>query len=417
MESLFAATFHFVKELLMIPLRQRMTEDMQVRNLALNKQMSYVQQVSLFARHFNKSPEALGPEEIRAYQVYLTNEKKLAPSSILIAVAALRFLYKVSLKKDWTFADVIPAPRKPQTLPVVLSPEEVLQFLDCVCGTKHRVILTTCYAAGLRISEAVCLTAPDIDSARMVLRVDQGKGQKDRYVMLSPKLLEVLRDWWRVEKPKQWLFPGDIPGQHISTDAVEHACQKARRRCPIPKATTPHSLRHAFAVHLLESGTDVRTIQLLLGHRSLATTARYLRIATTKCVRPQVRLICCLVPFLFSPPSPRRLSTSERPVERPKLEVADIFRRYGAAYCEQHGASMSNAQRRVMSAIEVCRTAALGGHLERCDQCEHERNCFNSCRDRHCPKCQSLARAQWIENRQSELLECPYYHVHGEFQK
>jgi integrase/recombinase XerD len=139
-----------------------------------------------------------------------------------------------------------------------------------------------CYAAGLRISEAVRLTAPDIDSARMVIRVDQGKGRKDRYVMLSPKLLEVLRDWWRVERPKPWLFPGDIPGQHISTDAVEQACQKARRRCPIPKPITPHSLRHSFVVHLLESGTGVRTIQLLLGHRSLATTARYLRIATSK---------------------------------------------------------------------------------------------------------------------------------------
>ena len=266
----------------MTSLRQRMTEDMQVRNLALNTQTCYVQQVSLFARHFNKSPEQLGPEDIRSYQVYLTNEKKLAPGSILIAVAAMRFLYKVSLKKDWAFEDVIPAPKKPQTLPIVLSPEEVLQFLGCVGGTMHRAILTTCYAAGLRISEAVCLTVPDIDSARMVIRVDQGKGQKDRYVMLSPTLLEILRDWWRVEKPKQWLFPGVIPGQHISTEAVEQACQKARRRCPIPKPTTPHSLRHAFAVHLLESGTDVRTIQLLLGHRSLATTARYLRIATSK---------------------------------------------------------------------------------------------------------------------------------------
>jgi integrase/recombinase XerD len=266
----------------MTPLRQRMTEDMQVRNLALNTQMSYVQQVSLFARHFDKSPEQLGPEDIRAYQVYLTNERKLSPGSVLIAVAALRFLYKVSLKRDWSFEDVIPAPKKPQKLPVVLSPEEVLQFLDCVAGTKHRAILTTCYAAGLRISEAVRLTVPDIDSARMVIRVDQGKGQKDRYVMLSPKLLEILRQWWRVEKPKPWLFPGDIPGRHISKDAVEQACQKARRRCPIPKPTTPHSLRHAFAVHLLEGGTDVRTIQLLLGHRSLATTARYLRIATSK---------------------------------------------------------------------------------------------------------------------------------------
>jgi site-specific recombinase XerD len=266
----------------MTPLRQRMTEDMQVRNLALNTQLSYVQQVSLFARHFNKSPEDLGPEEIRAYQVYLTNEKKLAPGSVLIAVAALRFLYKVSLKRDWPFDDVIPAPKKPQKLPVVLSPEEVQQFLGCVGHTKHRVILTTCYAAGLRISEAVRLKPTDIDSQRMVIRVEQGKGQKDRYVMLSARLLEILRTWWRVDKPRHWLFPSDIPGRHISKDAVEHACQKAHRLSGIRKPITPHSLRHGFAVHLLESGTDVRTIQLLLGHRSLATTARYLRIATSK---------------------------------------------------------------------------------------------------------------------------------------
>lgn len=266
----------------MTSLRQRMTEDMQVRNLALNTQECYVQQVSLFARYFGQSPEQLGPDEIRTYQVYLTNEKKLAPGSILIAVAALRFLYKVSLKKDWSVEDVIPAPKKPQTLPIVLSPEEVLRFLDCVGSTKHRAILTTCYATGLRISEAVRLTAPNIDSQRMVIRVEQGKGQKDRYVMLSPKLLKILRDWWRVERPHPWLFPGDIPGQHITTESVTRACQKAHRLSAIPKPITPHSLRHAFAVHLLESGTDIRTIQLLLGHRSLATTARYLRIATTK---------------------------------------------------------------------------------------------------------------------------------------
>jgi integrase/recombinase XerD len=266
----------------MTSLRQRMTEDMQVRNLALNTQMSYVQQVSLFARHFNKSPEQLGPDDIRAYQIYLTNEKKLAPGSVLIAVAALRFLYKVSLKRDWRFDDVIPAPKKPQRLPVVLSPEEVLKFLGCIDSAKHRAILTTCYAAGLRISEVVCLKTEDIDSQRMVIRVDQGKGQKDRYVMLSPTLLEILRTWWRVNKPRRWLFPGDISGRHISKDAVELACQKARRLCGIRKPITPHLLRHGFAVHLLESGTDVRTIQLLLGHRSLATTARYLRIATSK---------------------------------------------------------------------------------------------------------------------------------------
>ena len=259
-----------------------MLEDMQIRNLAVNTQESYVQQVSLFARYFKQSPERLGPEQIRAYQVYLTNERKLATSSILIAISALRFLYRITLKKDWTFEDIIPAPKKPQTLPVVLSPEEVIQFLACVASQKHRAILTTCYGAGLRVSEAIALTPPNIDSKRMVLRVELGKGKKDRYVMLSPKLLEILRAWWRVERPEHWLFPGDIPGQHISSGAVERVCQKAHDICKISKPVTPHSFRHAFAVHLLEQGTDVRTIQLLLGHRSLATTAKYLRIATSK---------------------------------------------------------------------------------------------------------------------------------------
>ena len=266
----------------MTSLRRRMTEDMQVRNLSSHTQATYVQQVSLFARHFNRSPEVLGPEEIRSYQVYLTKEKKLSPGSILIAVAALRFLYKVTLHKEWSLEEVIPAPKKPVKLPVILSPEEVLQFLSCVPSIKHRTILTTCYAGGLRISEAISLKVTDIDSQRMVIRVEQGKGQKDRYVMLSPKLLQTLREWWRVDKPKQWLFPSELVGSHITRDAVEQACQKAHRICRISKPITPHCLRHAFAVHLLESGTDVRTIQLLLGHRSLATTARYLRIATTK---------------------------------------------------------------------------------------------------------------------------------------
>ena len=181
----------------MTALRQRMLEDMQVRNLSPHTQTSYVEQVSRFARHFDRSPDTLGPEEIRAYQVYLTNERKLAPGSIGIAVSALRFLYTVTLKTTWPVDVVIPAPKTPQTLPVVLSPEEVVQFLEAVTSPKHRTILTTCYAAGLRISEAVRLTAPAIDSQRMVLRIALGKGQKDRYVMLSPKLLEILRAWWR----------------------------------------------------------------------------------------------------------------------------------------------------------------------------------------------------------------------------
>ena len=175
----------------MTSLRQKMIEDMQIRNLAVNTQKSYVEQVSRYARHFQKSPELLGPEQIRAYQIYLTNEKKLATGSITIAISALRFLYGVTLKKDWSFRDLIPAPKVPKKLPIILSPEEVLQFLDCVRTRKHRAILTTCYAAGLRISEAVALTPPAIDSKRMVIRVEQGKGRKDRLWAMAHKRSDV----------------------------------------------------------------------------------------------------------------------------------------------------------------------------------------------------------------------------------
>jgi site-specific recombinase XerD len=230
-------------------------------------------------------------------------EKKLATGSILIAVSALRFLYKVTLKKDWTFEDIIPAPKKPQALPVVLSPEEVLQFLACVASRKHRAILTTCYGAGLRVSESIALTPPAIDSKRMVVRVEQGKGMKDRYVMLSPRLLEILREWWRVERPEHWLFPGDTPGQHISRGAVEHECQKAHGICKISKPITPHSMRHAFAVHLLEQGTDVRTIQLLLGHAAWPPPQNICASRPAKCARRRARSICyrTLLPWRSSP--------------------------------------------------------------------------------------------------------------------
>ena len=229
---------------MLTPLRQRMTEDMQVRNFSPHTQASYLQQISQFARYFHKPPDLLGTEEIHDYQVFLVNERKLSPSSVCTAVAAMRFLYKVTLKKPWDLELTIPAPKKPQKLPIVLSPEETLLFLGCVEGIHHRTILTTCYAAGLRVSESTHLIAQDIDSQRMVIRVEQGKGQKDRYVMLSPKLLEILRSYWRSARPKDWLFPGDIPGRPITKDAVELACQKARRRSGIHKPITPHSMRH-----------------------------------------------------------------------------------------------------------------------------------------------------------------------------
>jgi len=243
-----------------------MLEDLQVRNLSVHTQRSYLEQVSRFARHFDKSPAELGPEEIRAYQVYLTNEKKLAPASIVIAVSALRFLYKVTLQREWSIDEVIPAPKKPQTLPVVLSPEEVVQFLECVKQPKHRTILTTCYAAGLRISEAVRLTIPAIDSQRMVLRVTLGKGQKDRDLMLSPKLLDMLREWWKLTRPTHWLFPGNRPGHPITRHAVERVCQDVHRRCRIPKPITPHSLRQHAGSRIMPGSRGSRPFRACTAH-------------------------------------------------------------------------------------------------------------------------------------------------------
>ena len=266
----------------MSPLRRRMIDDMQIRNLTPNTQRVYVSQVVRFACHFRKSPDLLGPAEIRTYLIHLTRERRLAASSIIVAVSALRFFYTITLKQPWIVEDDIPAGRQAKKLPVVLSQDEVTRFLGAVDNLKHRVILTVCYATGLRVSEAVRLKPAAIDSQRMVIRVDQGKGRKDRYVMLPPKLLAMLRVYWKRTRPGEWLFPGDRPGQPITPSTIDRTCREVRLQCGIGKPVTPHSLRHSFAVHLLEAGTDLRTIQLLLGHRNLGTTARYLMIATNK---------------------------------------------------------------------------------------------------------------------------------------
>ena len=273
---------YLIQELPMNPLRRHMIQEMQIRNLSLNTQRVYTEQVARFARYFRKSPEHLGLAEIRTYLLHLVNERRLAASSIIVAVSALRFFYTVTLKRPWLIEDIIPAGKQAKKLPVVMSRDEVAHFLAAIDNIKHRVILTVCYATGLRVSEAVRLTPDAIDSKRMVIRVTQGKGRKDRYVMLPPRLLDLLRDYWRRTHPGAWLFPGDRPDQPICPLTVNHICRQVRAKCGITKPVAPHALRHAFAVHLLEAGTDLRTIQLLLGHRNLGTTARYLLIATTK---------------------------------------------------------------------------------------------------------------------------------------
>jgi integrase/recombinase XerD len=284
------------------PLRKRMIDDMTVRNLSAQTQASYVQYVSQLARYCQTSPEKLGVEDIRTFLLYLANEKGLSPSARNVATHALRFFFLVTLRRSWTI-ESIPSVKGESRLPVILSQEEVQRLIDAAPTFTAQVILSTMYATGIRVSEAVHLRVGDIDSKRMVIRIVQGKGNKDRLVPLSAKLLELLRTYWRRVRPRDYLFPGRRFDQPLGAAKVVDACAHARIHAGLTKAAHPHCLRHAFATHLLEAGTDLRKIQLLLGHRSLATTARYLRVATSS--------VCSVTSPLDTLPS-TKLSASQR---------------------------------------------------------------------------------------------------------
>lgn len=266
----------------MTPLRQRMIEEMQLRHFSPRTQEAYLAAVTRFAKHFGRSPAQLGPNQIRQYHLHLLSHHA-SRSALVITVAALRFCYSITLRRPWS-VERLPYPRRPRTLPVVLSQTEIARFLAAIPRLKHRALLTTIYAAGLRVSEVVALKGSDIDSQRMVIRVRQGKGATDRYVILSPRLLTLLRTYWKARHPGEWLFPGRIPSHPLTTRQVMRICHQVRRQAGFSKAVSTHTLRHSFATHLLEAGTDLRSIQLLLGHRSLSTTARYLHVS------PQVGL-------------------------------------------------------------------------------------------------------------------------------
>ncbi|MGB7855418.1 MAG: tyrosine-type recombinase/integrase [Pseudolabrys sp.] len=261
----------------MSPLRRRMIEDMTVRNLSPATQRSYVHAVAKFSRHFGRSPERLGLEEIRAFQVHLVANGISWPA-LNQTVCALRFFYGVTLGHA-EIPERIAYARTPRTLPVVLNADEVVRFLEAVPSLKTRTALTTAYAAGLRASEAVGLKVGNIDSERGVIRVAHGKGGKDRYVMLSAQLLRILRVYWRLARPKEWLFPGRDGAGPMHVQVLYSACRSARAAAGIDKRVTVHTLRHSFATHLLENGTDIRIIQVLLGHNNLSSTARYTKVS------------------------------------------------------------------------------------------------------------------------------------------
>jgi integrase/recombinase XerD len=259
------------------PLRQRMLEDMQIRNDSPNTIDGSLRSVAQFATHFHTSPDHLNAEHVRTYQLHLL-QQRVSKSLFIQTVCALRFFYETTLGHPW-MVDYIPSPKKPKTLPVILSREEVKALILAPRHLKHRAIIATLYATGLRVSELCQLQGTDIDSGRMVIRVRQGKGQRDRLVMRSPDLLPLLRRYWKRYQLQSWLFPGPRVTEPITRDGVAFICKKAGHAAQLTKAIYPHLLRHSFATHLLEAGVDLRRIQLLLGHASLRSTSLSLHVA------------------------------------------------------------------------------------------------------------------------------------------
>jgi site-specific recombinase XerD len=258
-----------------------MLEDLQLRNLSPHTQEAYVRAVAQLARYYHQSPDQIPVEQVRGYLVHLVNDRRVSPSTFNQVRCALRFFYCVTLGRDWALDRVV-CQKEDKKLPVVLSRDEVRQLFAAARRLKSRAMLMTIYAAGLRVSELVGLKVSDIDSRRMAIHVCQGKGRKDRYVMLSPTLLAVLRDYWKEYRPSGWLFPGQGGHKQLDRLSVLNMCRYIGRRAGLSKRVTPHTLRHTFATHLLEAGTDIRTIQALLGHRSLRTTALYTYVSLDK---------------------------------------------------------------------------------------------------------------------------------------
>lgn len=261
----------------MTPLRQRFIEDLKLRNYARGTIDSYVCHVARFARWHGRGPEQLDQEAVRRYLLHLI-ARRISWSHYNVTVCALRFLYGITLGKDWTVTHV-PYAKQPKKLPAVLSDQEVVSVLECVPRLNHRVVLLTIYATGLRISEALRLRPQDIDSRRMFIHVHSGKGDKDRLVPLSAILLNTLREYWRRNRPKGWLFPNLLGNAPMGRDGVAVACRRAARAAGLSQRVTPHTFRHSFATRLLEAGVDVRTIQKILGHSSLRTTMLYTHVS------------------------------------------------------------------------------------------------------------------------------------------
>jgi integrase/recombinase XerD len=392
-------------------LRQLMLDELQRRNYSPSTARCYLHAVEDFAKYFHRSPERLGPSHIREYQVHLFRDRKLSPGTIQIRSAALRFLFVKTLRRPYLL-DEIPFPKRPRKLPSVLSPEEVARLIDSARNLMHRAMLMTLYATGLRRAELCHLKVADIDSERMVIHVHQGKGSRDRDVLLTPKLLDTLREYWRWMKPKTYLFPGmvnnwraDVPiTEKIVWDAVAHAAKQGRHQ---EAHISPHAeaqFRHTYARSRSRSADHPGAAR--------AFQARTLdRLSAPVATPPAGDSQSTGSDRSITDRRSKALQETDEAMSRPTLEVADIVRAVGNRFLEKYKSHFAWVHRKVLDAIVRCRTAALGGHLDRCARCGHQAISFNSCRNRHCPKCQGNARAKWLAARSAELLPVSYFHV------
>jgi integrase/recombinase XerD len=397
----------------MTPLRQKMIDNMKLRGFAPNTQQAYVAAVAGLAKFYRESPDRLNSEKVQHYLLHLMEERRLSWSTCNVVAAGLRFFYTETLR--WHPANIgIPPRRKKTQLPEILSRQELERLFVATMNHKHRVMLMTAYGAGLRVSELVRMKASDIDSQRMMIRVEQGKGNKDRYTILSQRLLTELRSYWKTYRPQTWLFPSKDPDQHVCRETAHRIYHECKNRAGITKGKGIHNASPLFCNPFVGGGcrsahhSDSYGTFLHQKYHSLSATHQQKAFLYPEPSRPPGNSPNWEIPIGGATMLLALEPLEDRGKERPNYEVADIFRQYGPQYRSNH--RLPAAHLKVMRDIEVCRTAYLGGHLEQCDGCGFQRCSYNSCRNRHCPKCQALTKARWLEARKLELLPVTYFH-------
>ena len=396
-----------------------MIEYMRACTLGRQSRSNHLSSCTRFAAFLGRSPATATADDIRRFQLFLV-ESGVSIVHRNRIMTGVKFLLRVTLRRHDLAAEIHHL-KEPRKVPLVLSRQEIKRLLAVAPGLKLRAMLSLACGRGLRAGEVVRLRVGDIDSAQNIIRIVQSKGRKDRNVMLPAEVIGLLRDWWTerpahkdrgVPLPDRWLFPSRVGRDCLTTRQFARLFRAMVAAAGISKPVTlhslPHSLRHSFATHILERGADIQVIQALLGHAKLTTTAGYARIATG------------IIADVASPlddltPRKRRKGKagSSQPAALPRssLEVADIFRDHGAAWRAANAGHVSLEQLKVMSAIEQCRTAAPGGHVARCEDCAHEHIAYNSCRNRHCPKCQAGAAKAWLAARGAELMPVGCFHL------